>query len=122
MEEPPIMNQRRPWLSGIVDVAAIWAGSMFALSAISVHGEAQFGLLALFAVVILLRRSIHMVRRTRLLRFARNHQHLLCTHCGYPLQPLGVTTKCPECGAVLEVDATRQMWRIADRKYLGGHG
>lgn len=46
----------------------------------------------------------------RLARQLREHDHLLCTHCGYPLRGSEPHGRCPECGTEYDHDSLRVAW------------
>lgn len=46
----------------------------------------------------------------RLARQLREHDRLLCTHCGYPLRGSEPHGRCPECGTEYDHDSLRVAW------------
>lgn len=46
----------------------------------------------------------------RLARQLREHDRLLCTHCGYPLRGSEPHGRCPECGSEYDHDSLRVAW------------
>jgi hypothetical protein len=56
-------------------------------------------------------------RRTHrgLLTLAKQHDYLLCVHCGYPTPGSLPTGRCPECGEAFDRDHARALWLNAER-------
>ena len=117
-DEPPILK-RRP--RGIARFAGLGA---FVIMVPGLLGriEIMTAVLVTFSVVVILlivgRLWWAVHRRRRLTWFAREHNHLVCLHCAYPLSDREPLAKCPECGIAQQVGSVRHLWEVADRRYL----
>jgi predicted amidophosphoribosyltransferase len=50
--------------------------------------------------------------REKVLQELLEHDHQLCTACGYPLKALLDRRTCPECGTPFDPDGVRANWKF----------
>jgi hypothetical protein len=61
--------------------------------------------------------------QSRGLGFLYDHRYLICTFCRYPLEGLGPSGVCPECGGRFNREAVEAYWRgTYSRHNLGYEG
>lgn len=63
-----------------------------------------------FMPVYLVESLFHIRFEHRVARQLREHDRLLCTHCGYPLRGSEAHGRCPECGTAYDHDSLRVAW------------
>lgn len=113
-----LMRCSRPWDWGVGIVAVASAGLYILRVSTgtmpSVLIQVLWGSLCIGVMAVYITQLCR--GKARLIRLARQHDYLLCTECGYPLQGLGDEGQCPECATPFEAKFVRRLWRLNDSR------
>ncbi len=71
-------------------------------------GIAALALLPLSVIGVIV---MHVRYRARMRAYAASVNGEACIDCGYPLGALANVAACPECGATVDLAATREAWQ-----------